>query len=205
MLAGLAAARDRGPPGDPARRPRPHPGQLRHRRRRTTASCRPVGICSTNRACARATTLWSSVIARAGHIRARPRSRPRRRRRAWHLHRVSGDLARRPARRPVAAPRQSSAGRRPCGCAAARTPSRIERPEKYDFSGLEKGEGKMIIGMQEGAKRDGVRDQRIAKVVELAPPGNGCSRSCRWAGARQSGHPRPRGSRRRPARHATRG
>jgi 3-deoxy-7-phosphoheptulonate synthase len=34
---------------------------------------------------------------------------------------------------------------------------------------LEKGEGKMIIGM-EGARRDGVRDQRIAKVVELAPP-----------------------------------
>jgi 3-deoxy-7-phosphoheptulonate synthase len=34
---------------------------------------------------------------------------------------------------------------------------------------LEKGEGKMFIGM-EGAKRDGVRDQRIAKVVELAPP-----------------------------------
>jgi 3-deoxy-7-phosphoheptulonate synthase len=28
----------------------------------------------------------------------------------------------------------------------------------------------MFIGMQEGAKRDGVRDQRIAKVVELAPP-----------------------------------
>jgi 3-deoxy-7-phosphoheptulonate synthase len=28
----------------------------------------------------------------------------------------------------------------------------------------------MIIGMQEGAKRDLVRDQRIAKVVELAPP-----------------------------------
>jgi 3-deoxy-7-phosphoheptulonate synthase len=40
---------------------------------------------------------------------------------------------------------------------------------KYDFSGLEKGEGKMFIGM-EGAKRDGVRDQRIAKVVELTPP-----------------------------------
>jgi 3-deoxy-7-phosphoheptulonate synthase len=35
---------------------------------------------------------------------------------------------------------------------------------------LEKGDGKMIIGMREGAKRDGVRDQRIAKVVELAPP-----------------------------------
>ncbi|HEX8751857.1 MAG TPA: hypothetical protein VF731_00430, partial [Solirubrobacterales bacterium] len=35
---------------------------------------------------------------------------------------------------------------------------------------MEKGEGKMIIGMQEGAKRDGVRDQRIAKVVELSPP-----------------------------------
>jgi 3-deoxy-7-phosphoheptulonate synthase len=35
---------------------------------------------------------------------------------------------------------------------------------------LEKGEGKMIIGMQEGAKRDRVRDQRIAKVVELSPP-----------------------------------
>jgi 3-deoxy-7-phosphoheptulonate synthase len=34
---------------------------------------------------------------------------------------------------------------------------------------LEKGEDKMIIGMQ-GAKRDGVRDQRIAKVVELSPP-----------------------------------
>jgi 3-deoxy-7-phosphoheptulonate synthase len=34
---------------------------------------------------------------------------------------------------------------------------------------LEKGEGKMFIGM-EGAKRDGVRDQRIAKVVELVPP-----------------------------------
>ena len=28
----------------------------------------------------------------------------------------------------------------------------------------------MIIGMQ-GAKRDGVREQRIAKVVELTPPG----------------------------------
>src|SRR5919107_3873881 len=27
----------------------------------------------------------------------------------------------------------------------------------------------MFIGM-EGAKRDGVRDQRIAKIVELAPP-----------------------------------
>jgi 3-deoxy-7-phosphoheptulonate synthase len=35
---------------------------------------------------------------------------------------------------------------------------------------LEKGEGKMFIGMQEGAKRDLVRDQRIAKVVELTPP-----------------------------------
>ncbi len=35
---------------------------------------------------------------------------------------------------------------------------------------MEKSDGKMIIGMQEGAKRDGVRDQRIAKVVELAPP-----------------------------------
>ncbi|HEX6602470.1 MAG TPA: 3-deoxy-7-phosphoheptulonate synthase [Solirubrobacterales bacterium] len=34
---------------------------------------------------------------------------------------------------------------------------------------MEKGEGKMFIGM-EGAKRDGVRDQRIGKVVELAPP-----------------------------------
>ena len=28
----------------------------------------------------------------------------------------------------------------------------------------------MFIGMQEGAKRDLVRDQRIAKVVELSPP-----------------------------------
>ncbi|MFN8162384.1 MAG: 3-deoxy-7-phosphoheptulonate synthase [Solirubrobacterales bacterium] len=35
---------------------------------------------------------------------------------------------------------------------------------------MEKGEGKMIIGMQEGARGDRVRDQRIARVVELAPP-----------------------------------
>ncbi len=35
---------------------------------------------------------------------------------------------------------------------------------------MEKGIGKMRIGMQEGAKRDRVRDQRIAKVVELSPP-----------------------------------
>jgi 3-deoxy-7-phosphoheptulonate synthase len=35
---------------------------------------------------------------------------------------------------------------------------------------MEKGDGKMIIGMQQGAKRDGVRDQRIAKVVELVAP-----------------------------------
>jgi 3-deoxy-7-phosphoheptulonate synthase len=35
---------------------------------------------------------------------------------------------------------------------------------------MDKGEGKMIIGMQEGANRDRVRDQRIAKVVELSPP-----------------------------------
>src|SRR5829696_532729 len=35
--------------------------------------------------------------------------------------------------------------------------------------GLEKGEGNMFIGM-ERAKRDGVRDQRIGKVVELSPP-----------------------------------
>jgi 3-deoxy-7-phosphoheptulonate synthase len=34
---------------------------------------------------------------------------------------------------------------------------------------LEKGKGNMFIGM-EGARRDGVRDQRIAKVVELVPP-----------------------------------
>jgi 3-deoxy-7-phosphoheptulonate synthase len=34
---------------------------------------------------------------------------------------------------------------------------------------VEKGDDKMIIGMQ-GAKRDGVREQRIAKVVELSPP-----------------------------------
>jgi 3-deoxy-7-phosphoheptulonate synthase len=35
---------------------------------------------------------------------------------------------------------------------------------------MEKGKGKMIVGMQEGAERDLVRDQRIAKVVELSPP-----------------------------------
>jgi 3-deoxy-7-phosphoheptulonate synthase len=44
-----------------------------------------------------------------------------------------------------------------------------ERPGKYDFRGLEKGKGNMFIGM-EGAKRDGVRDQRIGKVVELVSP-----------------------------------
>jgi 3-deoxy-7-phosphoheptulonate synthase len=48
-------------------------------------------------------------------------------------------------------------------------PFRQPATRKYDHNGMEKGEGKMIIGM-EGAKRDGVRDQRIAKVVELAPP-----------------------------------
>jgi 3-deoxy-7-phosphoheptulonate synthase len=37
---------------------------------------------------------------------------------------------------------------------------------------MEKGDDKMIIGMREGAKRDGVRDQRIARVVELSPPEN---------------------------------
>ncbi|HEY0317637.1 MAG TPA: 3-deoxy-7-phosphoheptulonate synthase, partial [Solirubrobacterales bacterium] len=40
---------------------------------------------------------------------------------------------------------------------------------KYDLKALEKGEGNMFIGM-EGAKRDGVRDTRIAKIVELVPP-----------------------------------
>ncbi|MFN8216921.1 MAG: 3-deoxy-7-phosphoheptulonate synthase [Solirubrobacterales bacterium] len=35
---------------------------------------------------------------------------------------------------------------------------------------MEKGEDKMFIGMEKGAKRDLVRDQRIAKVVELVPP-----------------------------------
>ena len=48
--------------------------------------------------------------------------------------------------------------------------TRLRRDRKYDFSGMEKGKDKMFIGMQEGAKRDLVRDQRIAKVVELAPP-----------------------------------
>src|SRR3954452_9584720 len=48
---------------------------------------------------------------------------------------------------------------------------RVRTRGSYDYSVLEKGEGKMIIGMQ-GAKRDGVREQRIAKVVELPPPGS---------------------------------
>src|SRR5215475_6563718 len=48
---------------------------------------------------------------------------------------------------------------------------RVRTRGKYDCSVLEKGEGKMIIG-QQGAKRDGVREQRIAKVVELTPPGS---------------------------------
>jgi 3-deoxy-7-phosphoheptulonate synthase len=42
--------------------------------------------------------------------------------------------------------------------------------QKVRFRVMEKGTGNMFIGMQEGAKRDLVRDQRIAKVVELAPP-----------------------------------
>ncbi len=48
-------------------------------------------------------------------------------------------------------------------------PTRQRTTRKYDFRGLEKGNGNMFIGM-EGAKRDGVRDQRIGKVVELSPP-----------------------------------
>jgi len=50
------------------------------------------------------------------------------------------------------------------------TPGCERATRKYDSLGLEKGDERMIIGMQEGAKRDRVRDQRIAKVVELAPP-----------------------------------
>jgi 3-deoxy-7-phosphoheptulonate synthase len=42
--------------------------------------------------------------------------------------------------------------------------------QKVRFRVMEKGIGNMFIGMQEGAKRDLVRDQRIAKVVELSPP-----------------------------------
>ena len=67
--------------------------------------------------------------------------------------------------------------------------NRQRATRKYDFSGLEKGEGKMFIGMQEGAKRDLVRDQRIAKVVELVPPERlleelplGPERRRRWSG-----------------------
>ena len=52
----------------------------------------------------------------------------------------------------------------------AHTHVRFRTRGSYDCSVLEKGEGKMIIG-QQGAKRDGVREQRIAKVVELTPPG----------------------------------
>src|ERR1700761_6855994 len=52
----------------------------------------------------------------------------------------------------------------------ARPRVRVRARGSYDCSVLEKGDGKMIIGM-EGAKRDGVREQRIAKVVELTPPG----------------------------------
>jgi 3-deoxy-7-phosphoheptulonate synthase len=40
---------------------------------------------------------------------------------------------------------------------------------KVEFSIVEKGGGKMIIGMREEA-RDRVRDQRIERVVELVPP-----------------------------------
>jgi len=35
---------------------------------------------------------------------------------------------------------------------------------------LESGEDKMMIGMTEGARHDRVRDQRIGRIVELAPP-----------------------------------
>src|SRR6201995_5403057 len=55
--------------------------------------------------------------------------------------------------------------------AHAPTQVRVKTRGSYDCSVLEKGEGKMIIGMQ-GAKRDGVREQRIAKVGELTPPGS---------------------------------
>jgi 3-deoxy-7-phosphoheptulonate synthase len=48
-------------------------------------------------------------------------------------------------------------------------PARQRATRKYDLKALEKGEGKMFIGM-EGAKRDGVRDTRIGKIVELVPP-----------------------------------
>jgi 3-deoxy-7-phosphoheptulonate synthase len=41
--------------------------------------------------------------------------------------------------------------------------------QKVRLPAVEKGDGNMFIGM-EGAKRDGVREQRIAKVVELTPP-----------------------------------
>jgi 3-deoxy-7-phosphoheptulonate synthase len=53
--------------------------------------------------------------------------------------------------------------------AFARPTDPAANDRKVRFQELEKGKGNMFIGM-EGAKRDGVRDQRIAKVVELVPP-----------------------------------
>src|SRR5277367_3509639 len=81
-----------------------------------------------------------------------------------------GDLARRPAWRHLAAPRPLRPGADPRWSVASTHLGLGASDQKVRFTAMEKGEGKMIIGMQEGANRDRVRDQRIAKVVELSPP-----------------------------------
>ncbi len=83
-------------------------------------------------------------------------------------------------------------------------PNRQRATRKYDFCGLEKGEGKMFIGM-EGAKRDGVRDQRIAKVVELVPPERLLEELPLGEERSKARGPRPRGSASTCCRGKTRG
>src|SRR5262245_21498026 len=68
-------------------------------------------------------------------------------------------------------PRKPCFGRAPKGSVHVGARRRwAPAARKLRLHRMEKGEGKMIIGMQEGAKGDRVRDQRIAKVVELVPP-----------------------------------
>ena len=106
----------------------------------------------------------------SGHDTASSHSRLRRRARPLPASPISGDLARRPAWRHRAAPIQRSAGRRSSSPQFACRIRWQSATRKYDFSGLEKGEGKMIIGMQEGANETGSATSGSRKVVELAPP-----------------------------------
>ena len=93
VVAGLAAARDRGPPGHPARRPRPHPRQLRHRRGERPLSRRPGEI---TRLIARPVLQNSHGGEARGHSRERSRAPPAPPS-PLVASPIGGDLARRPA------------------------------------------------------------------------------------------------------------